>query len=139
MTTKQLMDGIVSDLLSGRPLSGIISDPAVLGGYLCNADGCRKPTGHYNYFVSWQHTPDCFRQRRAMIEQRDLFDREFLAALKIANRDVSSSRDIHIEIVMQGEAVRKAREAHDARNRKPLMADERRGYGAGEIDLGDIS
>ena len=34
--------------------------------------------------------------------------------------------------------MRKARELHAARHRKPLMSDERRGIECGELDLGEI-
>lgn len=45
---------------------------------------------------------------------------------------------VTVEIVMQGTAVRQARELHAMRNRKSLMG-ERRATSCGEIDLGEIS
>jgi hypothetical protein len=46
---------------------------------------------------------------------------------------------VYVEIVLSGAVVRHARELHALRHRKPLMSDERRGQGAGEYDLGEIS
>lgn len=72
-------------------------------------------------------------------EDREWADRAFLNSCGIAIDDaprVSSSR-VRVEIVMSGATVRKAREIHALRNRKPLMG-ERRASGCGELDLGEI-
>jgi hypothetical protein len=42
-----------------------------------------------------------------------------------------------VEIAMQGAAVRKARELHTMRKRKPLMS-ARRASGCGELDLEEL-
>jgi hypothetical protein len=70
--------------------------------------------------------------------ERELFDRKFLSDCGILTEPprVSSSR-VHVEIVMSGASVRKARELHAIRKRKPLMG-ERHATGCGEIDLGEI-
>ena len=115
-----MISGLVKDFLTGRMIKGFIPDPAHPGQYLCNEDGCGKPTGHHNYAVCWEHTPEPFRPLRAQVEHADKYDREF------------------IEIVMQGESVRQARELRAIRNRKPMMG-ERRATGCGELDLGEIS
>jgi hypothetical protein len=96
------------------------------------------PTGFHEYFACWRHTPNHMREERAAKEQRDLFDREFMAMLKICDPPPTSSSRVTVEIVMSGESVRKAREMHTMRNRKLLMG-ERRVTGCGQLDLGDIS
>jgi hypothetical protein len=131
-------NGLVKDFLTGRMVKGFIPDPAVPGQYLCHEDCCGKPTGHHNYAVCWEHTSEAFRENRAAVEQRDLFDREFMVALKICDPPSVSSSRVRIEIVMSGAAVRKARELHAVRNRRPLLG-ERRATGCGELNLGEIS
>ncbi len=44
---------------------------------------------------------------------------------------------VYIVVEIRGAAVRKARELHAMRNRRPLMG-ERRATGCGESDLGEI-
>jgi hypothetical protein len=134
-----MSDGYVTDFMTGKRVKGFIEDPAVPGQYLCHVDGCRKPTGHHNYAVCWEHTSEVFRESRAQVEHAFRFDKEFMASLKICDPPRLSSSRARIEVVMSGAAVRKARELHAVRNRKPLMGDERRGHTAGEIDLGEIS
>jgi hypothetical protein len=132
----------VTDFMTEKRIKGFIEDPSSPGKYLCNVDGCRKPTGHHNYGVCWEHytdAPEAWRMERAAIEHAFLFDREFMADLRICHPPPVSSGRARIEIVMQGAVVRKAREIHAMRDCKPLMGDERRGHGTGEIDLGEIS
>jgi hypothetical protein len=133
-----LNEGYVTDFLTGKRIKGFIEDPAQPGQYLCNVDGCRRPTGHHNYAVCWEHTSDCFRELRAAVEHADRYYREFMASMGIAEPPRISSSRARIEIVMQGEPVRKARELHAARKRKPLMG-ERLATGCGEIDLEELS
>jgi hypothetical protein len=105
-----------------------------------NADGvslcrwCSKPTRHYTLFVcdARIHTQIC------MAEEREAYDRKFLKAVAIAPLyDLPPTR-VTVEVVMQGATVRKAREMHAVRKRKPLMG-ERHATGCGELDLGEIS
>ena len=96
---------------------------------------CSQLTRHYTLFIcdARINTGMC------LAEEREQFDRKFLGDCGIALPDaprVSSSR-VSIEIVMQGTAVRKARELHAVRKRKPLMG-ERRATGCGELYLGEI-
>ena len=128
----------VIDFMTGRKVRGFIEDPAHPGKYLCNFGECRRPTGHHNYAVCWEHTSDCFREHRAAVEHAATYDREFMADFKIAEPPRLSSSRVSIEIVMQGAVVRKARELHAARKRKPLLADERRASECGMADLGEI-
>lgn len=72
-----------------------------------------------------------------LAEEREEFDAKFLSACGIAI-DLPARGVVYTEIVMSGESVRKAREMHAVRKRKPLMSDERRGHGAGEVNLGEI-
>jgi hypothetical protein len=132
------MDGYVTDPLMDERTKGFIEDPACPGKYLCNVDGCGKPTGHHNYAVCWEHTPDCFRELRAEVEHAAQFDKDFMASMGICEPPRLSSSRVSVEVVMQGEAVRKTRELHAARKRKPLMG-ESRAAGCGEIDLGELS
>jgi hypothetical protein len=137
MDSQPINDGYVTDFMTGKRIRGFIEDPTAPGKYLCNVDGCRRPTGHHNYAVCWEHTSEAFRENRAAVEQRDLFDREFMAALKICNPPSVSSSRVHVEIVMSGATVRKARELHAIRKRKPMMG-EGRADGCGELYLGEI-
>jgi hypothetical protein len=128
----------VTDFMTGRKVRGFIPDPTQPGKYLCNFGDCRKPTGHRNYAVCWEHTSEAFRAHRVTTEHAETFDREFMAALKIADPPWVPARDVvTVEIAMQGAAVHKARELHAMRNRQPLMG-ERRASGCGELDLGEI-
>ena len=129
----------VTDFMTGRKVRGFITDPSAPGKYLCNFGDCRKPTGHRNYAVCWEHTAEPFREHRVATEHAERYDSEFMADMKICDPPRVSSNRIHVEIVMQGATVRKAREMHALRSRKPLMGEERRGHGTGEIDLGEIS
>ena len=133
-----MSDGYVTDFMTGKRIKGFIEDPSSPGKYLCNVDGCRKPTGHHNYAVCWEHTSEVFREHRAAVEHADRYDREFMASMGIAEPPRLSSSRARIEIVMQGAVVRKARELHATRNRKALMG-ERHASGCGEIYLGDLS
>ena len=128
----------VTDFMTGKRVKGFIEDPARPGQYLCNVDGCRKPTGQHNYAVCWEHTAEPFREHRAAVEHADRYDREFMALLRIAEPPSVSSSRVSVEIVMQGAVVRKARELHAMRERKPLMG-ERRASECGEFYLGEIS
>ena len=96
------------------------------------------PTGFHEYFSCWAHTSEPFRALRAEREAAQLFDKGFMADLKISDPPRVSSGRLTIEIVMSGAAVRKAREMHALRKREPLMG-ERRASGCGELDLGEIS
>jgi hypothetical protein len=98
---------------------------------------CSRLTRHYTLFICDER----IRYGSCLASEREGYDAAFLKAcgITVADEPVAACGVITVEIVMQGESVRKAREAHAARNRKPLMADERRGQGAGEIDLGEIS
>ena len=71
-----------------------------------------------------------------MAEEREQFDRKFLSDCGIAG-DAPARGVVTVEIVMQGESVRKASEMHAMRKRKPLMG-ERHTTGCGELDLGEI-
>jgi hypothetical protein len=95
---------------------------------------CSQLTRHYTLFIcdARIHTGMC------LAEEREQFDRKFLSDCGIAG-DAPARGVVTVEIVMQGAVVRQARELHAMRNRQPLMGDERRGQGAGEIDLGEIS
>jgi hypothetical protein len=93
---------------------------------------CSRLTKHYTVFICdariWHDV--------CLAEEREQFDRKFLADCGIV---VEPARGVvTLEIVMQGAAVRKAREMHAKRNRKPLMG-ERRATGCGELDLGEIA
>jgi hypothetical protein len=96
---------------------------------------CSRPTKHYTLFVCDERV----WHRMCLASEREQFDRKFLNDCGILTEPprVSSSR-VRVEIVMQGESVRKARELHALRNRKPLMG-ERHATGCGELDLGEIS
>jgi len=131
------MNGYVTDFMTGRRVRGFIEDPSAPGKYLCNVDGCRKPTNFHEYAVCWAHTPEPFRALRDKREAAQLFDKEFIRDLRICDPSPISSSRVTVEIVMSGESVRRAREQHSARHRKPLMG-ERRATGCGEIDLGEI-
>ena len=82
-----------------------------------------------------------YRTRTANVAPKwsmpDSYDREFTATMGICEPPRLSSSRARIEIVMQGTVVRKARELHAMRKRKPLMG-EGRASGCGEIDLGEI-
>jgi hypothetical protein len=134
-----MSDGYVTDFMTGKLVRGFIPDPSAPGKYLCNFGECRQPTGHRNYAVCWKHTAEPFREHRVATEHAERYDREFMAAMKICDPPSVLSSRVSIEIVMQGATVRKARELRASRKRKPLMSDERRGHGVGEIDLGEIS
>ena len=127
----------VTDFMTGKLVRGFIPDPTRPGQYLCNYGDCRRPTGHHNYAVCWEHTSEPFRAHRVETEQRDLFDREFMTALKICDLPSVSSSRVSIEIVMQGAVVRKARELHALRKRK-LLVGERRASECGDFYLGEI-
>ena len=109
------------------------------GQLLYNAAGqslccyCSRPTSHYVLFVC----NDRIRYR-CCGEASKRFDATFLKACGIAVADPVTRGAVTVEIVMQGAAVRKARELHALRNRKPLMG-ERRATGCGEVYLGDLS
>ena len=94
---------------------------------------CSQLTRHYTLFIcdARIHTGMC------LAEEREQFDRQFLSDCGIAG-DAPARGVVTVEIVMQGESVRKASEMHALRKRKPLMG-ERRATGCGEIDLGEIS
>ena len=96
---------------------------------------CSQLTRHYTLFIcdARIHTGMC------LAEERERFDRKFLSDCGILAEppQVSSSR-VSIEIMMQGESVRRARELHAMRKRKPLMS-ERRASECGEFYLGEIS
>ena len=95
---------------------------------------CSKPTRHYTVYVCDVR----IFTKLCLPEEREQFDRKFLSDCGIlAEPPRVSSRRVSIEIVMQGESVRKARELHAMRKRKPLMG-ERRASGCGEMDLGAI-
>ena len=70
-------------------------------------------------------------------EEREAYDRKFLSDCGVKVDPLPSRGTVQVEIVMDGAAVRKARELHAMRNRKSLMG-ERRATGCGEIDLGEI-
>jgi hypothetical protein len=131
-------DGLIVDFMTGKVVQGFIEDPTRPGKYLCNFENCRRPTNFHEYAVCWQHTPEPFRPLRAEREAAQLYDREFVHDLKICDPPSVSSSRVSVEIVMSGAVVRKARELHAIRKRKPLMG-ERRASGCGEIDLGEIS
>ena len=99
-----MTDGYVTDFLTGKRIRGFIEDPSSPGEYLCNADGCRKPTGHHNYAVCWEHISDAYRERRAEVEHADSYDREFTATMGICEPPRLSSSRARIEIVMQGQS-----------------------------------
>ena len=48
----------VVDFMTGRKVHRFIPDPAHPGKYLCNYGDCRRPTGHHNYAVCWEHTSE---------------------------------------------------------------------------------
>jgi hypothetical protein len=127
----------VTDFMTGKRIRSFIEDPSSPGKYLCNFDDCRKPTGHRNYAVCWKHTAEPFRELRVATEHAERFDREFMADMKICDPPPVSSSRVSIEIVMSGAVVRKAREIHAIRKRKPVMG-ERRATGCGELYLGEI-
>jgi hypothetical protein len=93
---------------------------------------CSQPTKHYTVFVCDQR----IRYDVCLASEREQYDRKFLSDCGIAVDDTRGT--VVIEIVMSGAMVRKARELHAMRNRKPLMG-ERRASGCGELDLGEIS
>jgi hypothetical protein len=109
--------------------------PHFLSGNPC-VYGCGEISCHYTLYV-------CDNQRktgRCGSATRAEADRAFLNSCGIAVEDTPrvSRGTVYAEIVMQGEVVRKARELHARRKRKPLMG-ERRASGCGEINLGDLS
>ena len=124
----------VVDFMTGRKVRGFIPDPANPGKYLCNHGDCRKPTGHHNYAVCWEHTSEPFRERRAAIEHADRYDREFLASLKICDPPRVSSSRVTIEIAMKGESVRKRRKYLALRRRRGDATRE-----CGHYDLGEFA
>jgi hypothetical protein len=137
------MNGLVKDFMTGRMVQGFIEDSTAPGKYLCNfSDGgkyCLQPTNCHEYATCWAHTPEPFRTLRAEREAAQLYDREFMRDLKIANPPPVSSSRLHVEIVMQGAMVRKAREMHAMCTARKSLMGERRSHGAGEIYLGEIS
>jgi hypothetical protein len=91
---------------------------------------CSRPTKHYTVFVC-----DARIQYDVCLpSERERFDRKFLNDCGIA---VDAPAQVTVEVVMLGAVVRKARELHAARRRKPLLG-ERRATGCGEVDLGAI-
>ncbi len=124
----------VTDFMTGKLVRGFIEDPAHPGKYLCNYGDCRRPTGHHNYAVCWEHTSEVFREHRVETEQRDLFDREFMTALKICDPPPVSSSRVRIVIEMQGEVVRKARRKHALRKRRGDVTRP-----CGHYDLGEFA
>ena len=93
---------------------------------------CSMPTSHYTLFICdariWT--------KMCLAEERERYDTAFLKSCGIAVADAPAR--VTVEIVMQGAVVRKVRERHAMRKRKPLMGDERRGTECGELDLGEI-
>jgi hypothetical protein len=63
-----------------------------------------------------------------------LFDREFMADLKICDPPRISSGRVSVEIVMKGESVRKARRKHAIRKRRGDITRE-----CGHYDLGEFA
>jgi hypothetical protein len=98
------------------------------------------PTQHRNYFTCLEHCPEPFRPRMlaAIANEFNADDAKLCAAMGIAPLYELPPTPVTLEIVMQGESVRKARELHAARKCKPLMG-ERLATGCGEIDLGELS
>jgi hypothetical protein len=102
--------------------------------------GCGETSCHYTLYVceNARKFGACLPQTAEDVRWGD---RAFLNSCGIAVDDAPrvARGVVYSEIAMQGASVRKAREAHAARNRKPLMSDERRGHGTGECDLGELS
>jgi hypothetical protein len=94
---------------------------------------CSKPTSHYTLFVCAER----IRYRVCLASERERYDRKFLSDCGIAPLYDTPPARVTVEVVMQGATVRKARELHAMRTRKPLMG-ERRATACGEIDLGEI-
>jgi hypothetical protein len=99
---------------------------------------CGEVSSHYTLYVceNVRKFGACFPQTA---EDVCWTDRAFLNSCGIAVDDAPrvSRGVVYSEIAMQGAVVRKAREMHAIRKRKPLMG-ERRAHGAGELDLGEI-
>lgn len=96
---------------------------------------CSRPTKHYTVFICdariWH--------RVCSASERERDDAAFLKACGITMADPRPVCGVvSVDVVMQGDAVRKARELHAIRNRKALMG-ERHTTGCGELDLGEIS
>lgn len=113
-----MSDGYVTDFMTGKRVKGFIEDPAVPGQYLCNFGECRRPTGHRNYAVCWEHTPEPFRERRASTEHAETFDREFLASLKICDPPSVSSSRVIIVIEMARKFVLKHKKNRHRKQRR---------------------
>src|ERR1700752_98105 len=95
---------------------------------------CTRPTKHYTLFICDERV----WTKMCLPRERELFDRKLLSdcGILVEPPRVSSSR-VRVEIVMQGESVRKARELHAIRKRKPLMG-EGHATRCGEYDLGEL-
>ena len=97
---------------------------------------CGRISCHYTLFV-------CDNKRKfgacfpLSAEDREWTDRAWLEILGVKVDPLPTRGNVSIEIVMQGAAVRKARELHAMRKRKPLIG-ERRASECGELDLGEI-
>ncbi|MGH9699246.1 MAG: hypothetical protein ACRD52_07240 [Candidatus Acidiferrales bacterium] len=113
-----------------------------IGGKPC-IYGCGQNASHYTIFVC----PDRVRTgtcKGRLVPPHNPLDDYFLE-LAFGSKvkaehflERASAPKVTLEIVMSGAAVRHARELHAIRNRKPLMSEERRGHGTGEIDLGEL-
>lgn len=101
---------------------------------------CGESSTHYTLFVcdNKRKFGACFPQSA---EDRAWQDRAFLNSCGIAVDDTPrvARGTVYAEIVMQGEVVRKARERHARRKRKPLMGERKRGAGCGHHDLGEFA
>ena len=104
------------------------------GAALCR--WCSTPTRHYTLYVCDSRilTKMCLTLRSANASTESSWPTAVSPWMMLRR-----VRVITVEPVMQGVVVRKAREMHAVRKRKPLMGDERHSHGAGEIDLGEIS
>ena len=98
---------------------------------------CSRLTRHHTLFICDDTDPVPVPP---LASERERYDAAFLKACGITRgrQPVAACGVITVEIVMQGESVRKAREMHAVRKRKPLLG-ERHAHGAGELDLGEIS
>ena len=88
---------------------------------------CSRLTRHHTLFICDER----IRYGSCLASEREGYDAAFLKAcgITVADEPVAACGVITVEIVMQGESVRKAREMHAMRKRKPLLG-ERHAHGA---------
>jgi hypothetical protein len=113
-----------------------VSNPEYVGSNPC-VYGCGKKSSHYTLYVCDNKRMSGRCDAATPAEADRLFLKSCGIAVEPSSVRAPARGVVNTEIVMQGEAVRTARELHAIRKRKPLMG-ERRATACGELDLGEI-